>query len=204
MAIYNIIGDKTLQWAPGGVYGLISVIIGIYCNLIAVLLFPGYNITINMISELGVGPGGLFFNLGFIISGLMAIPFYISLGRTLDGEDVNINLIKSAKVSSIISCVTFSLIGFFPAIPENEIILIMHGIIALISLTCAAIYLIFFSILMLKNKNFSKLQAYLGFFFAGLVTLFLLTWWPITEWFLTLAITLWVSINSSYLIYKRI
>ncbi|MHA1488504.1 MAG: DUF998 domain-containing protein [Promethearchaeota archaeon] len=161
MAIYNIIGDKTLQWAPGGVYGLISVIIGICCNLIALLLFPGYNITINMISELGVGPGGLFFNLGFIISGLMAIPFYISLGRTLDGEGVNKNLLKSAKVSSIISCVTFSLIGIFPAIPENEIILIMHGIIALISLTCGAIYLILFSILMLKNKNFSKLQAYL-------------------------------------------
>ena len=78
--------DKILRRISGGVFGILSMIIRVLCDFLAFLCIPGYDIFENMVSELGVGKGGIFFNLGLIISGIICIPFYIALIRSLTIE----------------------------------------------------------------------------------------------------------------------
>jgi len=197
--------DQILKIFPGGVFGLISVIIILSGDIISIVLFPGgYSFFENMISELGRGPYGIFFNLGVVISGIVSVPYYISLYRSFDVERVNPILRKSAIIFSLISIITYVLIGVFPSIEENYIILITHGTFAFISLASGAIYLTLFSILMLRDSKYMKLQAYYGFIVAGTYVLFLLTWWPITEWIATFAIISWIAVNSLYMLYYKL
>jgi len=196
--------DIMIGKIPGGVYGILSVAIEILLCLIALILTPHYIFFNHMISELGVGPGGIFFNLGLIFSGIIAIPFFISLGRTLNCEGINENLRKITTIISLISCVSTSLIGCFPAIYNNKIIFSLHGTFTFISWLCGLIFLILFSINILKVNIFSKIQAYLGFVVAGVYALVLCTWWPITEYALIFAVSIWIVINASYILYHKI
>ncbi len=201
----NKILDKLLELAPGGFYGLLSIAISLIGHIIPILLFPGgYSIFHNMVSELGTSPGAIFFNLGFILSGIVAIPFYISLARSFNYEDMNEKLRKSAITMALISITTFILIGVFPAIIENIIILYIHGTLAVVTWLSGMSYMTLFSILMLKDKKYKKIQAYLGFLCAGLFLLTLLTWMPITEWMLSFGIIVWVTVNSIYTLYHKI
>jgi len=196
--------DKLLKFAHGSVYGISSVVIGLLFSTIALILFPNYNFLLNMISELGVGPGGIFFNLGLILAGILAIPFFIYFGRVLRSNNTSDSLEKSAVITSIISCVSFSLIGCFPSIQNNNIILFFHGTFTLINWICEILYLTFFSILILKNSKFLKLQAFHGFIGIGIIIFNLFTWWPITEWAVAFIITSWILVNAMYILYKKI
>lgn len=196
--------DKLLKFAHGSIYGISSVVIGLLFNIIALILFPNYNFLLNMISELGVGPGGIFFNLGLILAGILAIPFFIYFGRVLRSNNTNTSLEKSAVTTSIISCFSFALIGCFPAIQNNNIVLFFHGTFTLINWICEILYLTLFSILILKSSKFSKLQAFHGFIGIGVIGFNLFTWWPITEWAVALFITSWILVNAIYMLYKKI
>jgi len=195
--------DKLLEIIPGGVFGLLSVALIILGEIIALLLFPGYNIFNNMVSELGAGSGGPFFNLTIIISGIIIIPYYIHLAKTFSGEAINENLRKYAILTAVISCITYSLLGVFPSIEDNIIIFIIHGTLATISIASGLGYLLLYSILMLRAQNFSKYQAYHGFIVAVLYATFLLTWIPIIEWVMNMAILSWVTANSVYILYLK-
>ena len=187
----------------GGIFGLTSVFISLCFEIAVLISTPDFNYSEKMISELGIGPGSMFFNLGLIICGIIAIPFYISLGNALSHENVNEKTRKKAIYVSIFSCITFSLIGCFPIIPDNIWLLLFHGIFVFLSISSAIIYCILFSVLMLKNPEFSKFQAYLGFFAAGIYILFLCTWHPITEWLMLFALIPFLTVNSLDLIYRR-
>ena len=98
----------------GPVFGLLSVTIALSAYITAIILFPGgYNFLKNMISELGVGPYGIIFNLGLILSGIVAIPYYFALLKTFDEPDINPSLKKSAIFFSLFSVSTFIFIGVF-------------------------------------------------------------------------------------------
>ena len=196
--------DKLLNIASGGYYGIISIIIRITCDFIAFLLTPGYNMSENMISEFGRGPGGIFFNLGLIISGIVTIPFYVSLGRALKCEAVNEKLRKIAIIFSIISIITYIFVGIFPSYPENIPIYYAHGIFGAVSWITAVGYLTIYSFLMLKNNKFSKFQAYHGYCVAGTAILFLFTWHPVPQWIMTFAIISWVLINSVFILHYKL
>ena len=193
--------DKILEVIPGGIFGLLSVVSIILGELLAFLLFPGYNIFDNMISDLGVGKGGVFFNLGLLISGILIIPYYVHLAKSFQGENINENLRKYALLAAVISCITYALLGVFPAIEENIIIFYTHGILATISIACGLGYLLLYSILMYKAQNYSKVQAYHGFLVAAIYATFLMFWIPVVEWVLNLAILTWIIANSVYILY---
>ena len=195
--------DKLLNVIPGGVFGLLSVVFIVLGELIAFLLFPGYSIFKNMVSELGAGPGGIFFNLSVIISGIIIIPYYIHLAKSFSGENIKENLRIFAILVAVISCITYSLLGVFPSIKDNIIIYITHGTLAAISIASGFGYLVLYSILMVKAQNYSKSQACHGFFVAGLYISFLLTWIPLVEWIMNLAILSWITANSIYLLYDK-
>ena len=85
MEIQKKIFDRLLTLIPGGVFGLLTCAIVLSGDIISIILFPGgYNFFENMISELGRGPSGIFFNLGLIILGILSFTYYISLYRSFN------------------------------------------------------------------------------------------------------------------------
>ena len=205
MEIEKSFFDKLLTLIPGGVFGLLSCVIVLSGDILSIILFPGgYNFFENMISELGRGPSGIFFNLGLIISGIVGIPFYIALYKIFDKETVNPIVRKSALIFSLISIFTFILVGIFPSIEDNYIVFVTHGTFAFLSFLSGILYLISFSILMLKDSKYSKFLACHGFIVAGTYLVIIFTWLPITEWIATFAIISWVIANSIYMLYHKL
>ena len=189
--------NELLNRIQGAFFGIISSIIAGLGDIIALTFFPGYCILNNMVSDLGITEGGgIFFNLGLILSGIIAIPFYYSLSLNFLKENILIR--KYALITSIISCITFSLIGVFPAYRENFLSLYLHGTFATISWISGALYCFLFGILMYQNELYSNYLAYYSFFCSILFVLSLLTWIPLLEWILSFGIFGFVIINSLY------
>jgi hypothetical protein len=202
MVDFNIILNKIFNIIPGPIFGILSVIIGLLGDFLALLLFPDYNLNL-MISKLGTGPGGLFFNVGTILSGFFAFLFYLYLGRVVKVEPVNENLRKGAVISAITSCIFFILIGVFPSVDSNQLLVILHGNFASICFITGLIYFLLFNIVIIQSKNFLKMHSYIGFTEAILISIFLFTWNPVSEWIMTFGIIIWILFIASYLIYSK-
>ena len=196
--------EKVLKKTSGGFFGIVSVLIRLTGDITAIMLTPNYNMVEDLISDLGIGPGGIVFSLGLIISGIVSIPFYISLKNVFQSEEINENLRKMAIVFSGISIVTYVLLGFFPSDPNNTLIFIMHGVIGLISWLTGAGYLALYSYMTLKYKESSRFQGYFGYCVVGTVILFIFTWVPVTEWIMTFSIMSWIIVLSLSMIYDKI
>ncbi|TFG25717.1 MAG: DUF998 domain-containing protein [Promethearchaeota archaeon] len=187
----------------GGIFGILSLSIGILCDFLSYLYFPGYNMVDNMVSELGVGRGGIFFNIGVIITGILFIPFYICLGKSFSTENINPNMKKVAVIAALISSITFSLIGFFPLTEENRLINATHGTLAVIHWIHAFISIIIFGILMIQDFNYNRFQAYYSFAVGGIIITFFLTQIPLTEWIWTISIVIWIFVNSLFMLVHK-
>ena len=191
------------NFIPGGIFGLISVLLAILFISLAFFHFPGYNMRDNDISVLGIGPGlsAPLFNNGLKIIGMSAIPFFIYFGRVLKQEAENPKHIKRAVKLAIMGCISLSLIGFFPVI--NHTMGIIHAGLALIFFLCSIIDLIYFSLTILKDQRFLKIHAYFGFFLVGLITFYIVVRWSIVEWMVFFAIEFWMALTSVYTLYKK-
>jgi len=208
----NFYGNKLLDHVPGFIFGLIALFIGLIGDFLA--MYPGYSITKDMVSTLGVGPGAIYFNLGTFYSGLIAIPFYIDLGRLLrnESESNNERLIKIAVTCAIISCVSSAFIGVFPANQDIILDIVLHYFTALISWLTGVIYCVLFSSLMLRTSTFPKILAYLGFIPGSIIMIYLVLIsippayiiTPIVEWSIVFSIISYIGINSFYMIYRKI
>ena len=196
--------NKFLKIAPGGYYGLLSVTIRFCGDISALLLFPGYDFTKNMISDLGVGPGAIFFSLGIILSGIVSIPFYVAFVRSLKINGYFEKTRKSSLILFYIANIAYIMLGIFPSNQSNYQIYVIHGIFAFIWVLATIINLLLFSFLMVKNNKFTKLPVYISVFLIGCLMLFLFTWVPIFEWILSIAVFIWFTITSSYLIYHKL
>ena len=194
LKIYNSI--------PAPVYGLLSAVAGLLGDVISIALFPGYSLN-HMISALGAGSGALYFNVGTILSGVFAFLFYLYMIKVIGKEKTDPKLEKVGRFFAMNSCIFFSLVGVFPT-STNMIIFVLHGTFALISWLSAIIYLSIFSKLIFKNKVLPKFFAYLALITAGTIIAFLLTWIPIIEWIMALAITVWITLPSVYMLYRKI
>jgi len=188
---------------PGGLYGILSVGINLLGSLIAFLLFPGYSIFQFNISHLALSPGGLYFNLGLIISGFLAIPFNINLGKVVSGERINEKIKDMVVKISILDSITLSLIGVFPAYPGNLIILIIHGLLALIFFICTTIIFVIYGYFFFKSSKFLKVQAYSSLIVAGALCIYMAIRWSILEWIAFFGIMISVLSTSIFLLYKK-
>ena len=195
---------QILNFTPRPYYGLLSALAGIGGDIIAILLFPNFDLSY-MISDLGTGPGAIFFNIGTFLSGVFALLTYLHIVEILENENINHpNVLKIGKVFAINSCVFFALIGVIPSIRSNIILFAVHGAIALISLVSGLIYLSCFSYLFFKSEKFSGLVGYLPLIAVACISPFLFSWHPITEWIMTVGITFWVVAISIYMLYHKI
>ncbi|MFX1320071.1 MAG: DUF998 domain-containing protein [Promethearchaeota archaeon] len=212
----NSVINKILQSVSGGVFGLLSIIFGITGDIIAFLLFPGYDFTKKAVSYLCKGPGGIYFQIGSVFSGIFAILFVIALGRTFDEDGINEKLRKNTILIALVSCASLVILGGFCG--SNPIVALIHGTFAFISWLFGLLYISLFSLLIMKDSKFSKNLAYLGFIVSFLLlvlliifilhffkaTNFLVIILPSIEWIDTFAIILWYFIISTYMIYKKI
>lgn len=193
---------KILNFIPSPYYGLLSAFVGIGGDIIAIALFPSYNFN-RMISALGTGPGAIYFNIGTILSGIFALLFYLYLIEVIGKETNDPKQQKVGRFFAINSCIFFSLVGVFPT-STDTILFVLHGTFALISWLSAIIYLSIFSSLIFKNKVIPKFFGYLALITAGTIIVFLLTWIPIIEWIMALAIIVWITLPSVYMLYRKI
>ncbi|MFX0187509.1 MAG: DUF998 domain-containing protein [Candidatus Hodarchaeota archaeon] len=142
--------DKLFYIIPGGVFGLLSVSIGIFIDILG-LVISGYNIFTHSVSSLGIGPVGLFFNIGLILCGITAVIFDVYLGRTISNEFVNDKAIKITVATSVISSFSLILVGVFPISQENDIIMFLHVFFAFISLIGGLIFFFHFQFIYTKR-----------------------------------------------------
>ena len=191
---------KTYNFVPAPVYGILSAIVGLTGDAIAILLFEGYSFN-RMISVLGIGPGGIFFNIGTILSGIFALFFYLDLIKIIGANDPK--LCRVGRFFAINSCIFFSLVGVFPS-SRNLVIFVLHGTFALLSWLSAIIYLGIFSYLIFKNDIISKFFGYLALITATSIIVFLLTWIPLIEWIMALIVSIWIMSIAAYLLYRKI
>ncbi|MFX0098833.1 MAG: DUF998 domain-containing protein [Candidatus Hodarchaeota archaeon] len=187
-----------------GIPGIVSMIFGVGLIFTAMGLNGSYNLVFQHVSELGIGPGisGLIFDLGLITSGFIAIPFFIGLGKILDRDGANHRIKKRVVTLSIISCLSLTCTGFFPMYRS---IVIIHAIFAFSFFISGLLFCIHFSLLMTKDKRFSKFQANFGYIVAVFFGLFLAT--PgsgLTEWLVFFSIVSWMVITSIYIYYKKL
>jgi hypothetical membrane protein len=194
---------KILNFIPRPFYGLLSAIVGIGGDIIAILLFPDFDLNY-MISDLGTGPGAIYFNIGTFLSGFFALLTYLHIVEILEKENINHpKVLRIGKVFAINSCVFFALIGVFPAVRSNILLFTIHGGVTLISLVSGIIYLSSFSYLFFKSERFSGLVGYLPLMTVSCILPFLFSWHPIMEWIMTFGITFWVVAISIYLLYHK-
>jgi len=183
---------------------LLSAIAGIAGDIIAISLTPYFDLSY-MISDLGTGPGAIYFNIGTFLSGVFAILTYLHIVEILENENINHpKVLRIGKVFAINSCVFFALIGVIPSVRSNIILFAAHGAVALISLISGVIYLSAFSYLFFKSEKFSGLVGYLPLIAVSCIIPFLFSWHPITEWIMTSGITFWVVAISIYMLYRKL
>jgi len=195
---------QILNFIPRPFYGLLSALVGITGDIIAILLFPDFDLSY-MISDLGASPGAIYFNIGAFLSGVFALLTYLHILEILENENINHpKVLRIGKVFAINSCVFFALIGVFPSVRSNVLLFAVHGAVALISLVSGVIYLSSFSYLFFKSEKFSGLVGYLPLITVGCIVPFLFSWHPITEWILTFGITFWIVAISIYMLYHKI
>jgi len=195
---------KIINYIPRPFYGLLSAIAGIGGDIIAISLFPDFDLSY-MISDLGTSPGAIYFNIGTFLSGVFALLTYLHVVEILENENINHpNVLKIGKVFAINSCVFFALIGVIPSVRSNIILFAVHGAVALISLVSGVIYLSCFSYLFFRSEKFSGLVGYLPLIAVSCIAPFLFSWHPITEWIMTIGITFWVVAISIYMLYHKI
>ena len=184
-------------------YGLVAVVIRVSGDFTAMAFFEGYDITKNLISDLGTGAGNIFFNMGVFIAGLFLIPFFIVLGHKFKDEGENEYLRIVMLILSLISAITFSLLGvtlgLYLLFPQITLFLTLHFFFATACYIFGALSLTLLGIMMIKSSKFSKILPFICFMAAGTGILFLLMWTPLIEWISTYFILFTIAIISCYL-----
>ncbi len=192
--------QKNPYFLSGGVYGFISIVVGLVGVLISYFTAPNYEMFQNMISELGVGPYGTYFNLGLIFSGILAIPCYSQLANRICGENYTGVKKKLGNMCAIISCIAYAFVGVFPAIKSDIVLLYIHGTVAAISLVSGVGYLTLYSVIIRETKTSPQALAYLGFILAIIYLACLFTWSPVVEWIAFFGLVAWILLISIYML----
>jgi hypothetical protein len=214
--------DKLFNIVPGYIFGLISFIVGLLGNIVALLTTPDYIMWQSSISQLGLLAGGIFLRIGLIVSNFLAIPFFIYLGRAVKDDNVNKNIVKISIGSGVFSTISVILTEAFTG--TDPLIRDLHGIFAFLSWVGGAATCLLFGFLMLKNSNFTKAIALISLIIGGIFLTYLIPFFitiicsyvcfsfgamvylimPVWEWALIFSILLWYLCNSVYIRHKKL
>ena len=194
---------KIFNGISGSIFGLLSVLFSLTGILISFFSFPGFNILYFDVSYLAVGPMGIIFNLSLIFSGITAIPFNVYMNKIIKFEGINLKLRKFALVLSLISSIALSLIGLFPVLTDNIIVLLIHGILALITFLGVTVYCILYGIFFIENSKFTLAHVFLSFLVSGIFIFYFTNRWSIVEWIGVYSIMIWITFNAIFALLKK-
>lgn len=184
----------------GGVFGIVSILIALIGMFISYSAYPGYIISDHTISMLGVGRLGISFNIGSILSGLLAIPYYLNLSYHFQAEGIDEHFINASLISSMGSCIGYIFVGVFPVYENRFFFYAAHMIFALTAFLSGAVYLIIYAYMMYHSKSFTTLQAIHSVLVCVFYLLFVFTQKPLLEWMALFGLISWISVNSLYLL----
>lgn len=117
--------------------------------------YPKFNICSNWMSELGVGPNVVIFNITVIISSILFSFFFIALIKKVKLNEGNVVISNICLVFGLSSLLGLFLIGAFPMrdIGEPNI---YHGFGALIYWSSSVFFWGILTIIFKDNPNFNK------------------------------------------------
>ncbi len=153
----------------------------VLCFIIAEALYPGYSVSDNYISDLGVGPSAIVFNASVFLLGLLLLAGTYLLRHIADFKTVNILLLLMAIGAMGVGIITkdftlahgaVSSMAFFfaglSAIASSKVLKQPFSFISIIlgAMTLAALAL--FSIGMVTSGSLTSTTAYDSSFYLGL------------------------------------
>jgi hypothetical protein len=194
---------KKIERIPGGI-GIISIIIISIMGILSYIYYPSYKFKLfsYVVSELGVGEGALFFNLGLILSGIFLIPFFLKLNLHFS-KDQSEDLRNTLLVLGGISSCSYLLLGFFP------LNLILHMIMVFNIFMVGMVNGLLLVIIIIKNyRDARNILVFIGI--LNILSIFsyfftLLFYYSIHskfEWIMVFLFGLWVICHSFYLVFS--
>jgi hypothetical membrane protein len=152
------------RWFQNPVSGLVALGIYTICTLTAVALYPTpYNPLYDWLSNLGnvnLNPAGAyFFNGGCILTGIVLVPFFISLKSWYDDVRWRKALIILGQAAGIFTAIALIGVGIF-----SESHLTEHMIAAGLLFKSLFILMIIFNIALNRHSIYMRALAYYGLF----------------------------------------
>ena len=194
--------NKTGTWLKiAGTCGIITPLIAFGCILLAIAYAPQFSSTDSALSDLGVmtNPTSVLFNLGLIVSGILAIVFAFGLlvffNETVSG--------RIGGIMFVLDCLALICIGIFP---ESAKPMHLYASVAFFAIFPLAMFLMTASFV-LSSKHRMALFTFAIAVFAAVVWAaeFLVHYVPgvaIPETLSALAACLWVAVLSFNMLRK--
>jgi hypothetical membrane protein len=194
--------NKTISWLKiSGTCGIITPSVAFSCILLAIAYAPHFSWTDNALSDLGVmpNPTSVLFNLGLIVSGILAIVFAFGLliffNKTVSG--------RIGAIMFVLDCLALICIGIFP---ESAKPMHLYASVAFFAIFPLAMFLMTASFV-LSSKHRMAVFTFSIAVFAAVVWAaeFLMHYVPgvaIPETLSALAACLWVAVLSFNMLRK--
>jgi len=149
--------------SPQRIAGLTAVSAFLIFTFIAFLNYPGYDFTSQFLSELGTGPGAVWFNAGLMLSGICLAAFFMQLMKKY----------HAMSMAGILCGLALSGIGIFP-LPQEP----AHGIMAALFFVLAGTTLLIFAF---RNARKKRIPAFFSLVAVAADVVYILLRDPVTQ-----------------------
>ncbi|MGQ9721886.1 MAG: DUF998 domain-containing protein [Candidatus Jordarchaeum sp.] len=199
----------------GGLFAVISMIVGIIGVLGAVVTYTGFpfralpvrwlpypipvintgfSMWYQFVSELGIGPSAFLFNVGLILAGILALPVFPGILGLFRGSIIA----KIGVVLGLTASLALVGVGLAPMVMSQ-----LHGTFAMIFFISVGIAIILLSFEMYRGEFFSKAIAIYGVIFVIVDLAFLIQKGALLEWGVFFIIVTWILAVGIQVILKR-
>jgi hypothetical membrane protein len=199
----------------GGVFAIVATVVGTVSILGAVAtytVFPfrplavglpypipvlnlGYNFWDQYVSEMSAGPSAFLYNVGVIVTGILAIPVFPSMLRILGSTMVA----RVGAIFGVVASVAMSFSSVFPLYVNS----VGHGIFAGIFFVSVGISIVLLTYAMYRGRFFSRVNVALGVVFVVVDLCFMLTGNSVAEWMVFFVVVLWLLAAGIRMVARR-
>lgn len=164
-----------------GYFAILTAISGAITITVSSILYylaEPFTFTSHWISHLGAGPNGasVVFTVGLIITCVLALPFLVHLYKVLKpGSEKHKIMLLSAFIASIVAIIGLFINAIWNMNYEGGT---LHVSGSTTFFFAGFFMIVFYSIVMLFNKDIPKTQAAVGIVIAGFFAAFLISFLP--------------------------
>jgi hypothetical membrane protein len=155
----------------------------------------GYNFWDQYVSEMSAGPSAFLYNVGVIVTGILAIPVFPSMLRILGSTMVA----RVGAIFGVVASVAMSFSSVFPLYVNS----VGHGIFAGIFFVSVGISIVLLTYAMYRGRFFSRVNVALGVVFVVVDLCFMLTGNSVAEWMVFFVVVLWLLAAGIRMVARR-